>query len=152
MKGDTYYLKSDDGYITHKFVVEADDFQLTGNCYAASSWYGDNSPGDYDFVAGVYCKWDSCTHWYFYGEDYDPEIDNEQDSYYHLCGGYTFLNHIKAMCFVWKLAEQILVKDPHTIHTGNATYIHDEYYEPEKLVKMMEVVLDGCEIIKANLD
>lgn len=144
MIGDTYYLKNDDGYISHKFVVDNDDFYLSGECYAATSWYSNDRPCDWEFVAGVYCGWDSCTHWYFYGE--------EQDSYYYLCGGYTFLNHIKAMCFVWKLAEQILVKDPHTIRTGNATYIHDSYYEPEKLEKLMEVVLDGCEIIKANLD
>ena len=153
MKGDTYYLKNDDGYITHKFVVEDDDFHLVGTCYEAYSWHVDNTPYEYSYIAGVYCKWDACTHWYFHGEDYDPEIeDSDCDSYYHLCGGYTFLNHIKAMCFVWKLAEQILVKDPHTLRTDNATYIHDEYYEPEKLVKLMEVVLDGYEILKANLD
>ena len=153
MKGDVYYLKNkDDRMITHKFEVNSDDFHLDGQCYEVISWEANDKPYEYSFVAGVYCKWDACTHWYFYGEDYKPDAkidEREQDSYYHLCGGYSFMRHITAMCFVWKLAEQIIAKDPWTIKHGNVKYTHDEYYDHERITKMIDVVLDGYEIVKA---
>ena len=152
MKGDIYYLKTkDDGMVTHKFEVDGDDFCLEGRCYEAYSWEMDNTPYEYSFVADVYCKWDACTHWRFYGEDYKPdaEIDEkEQDSYYHLCGGGSFRNHIRAMCFVWKLAEQIIAKDPWTNSNNTAKYVHDEYYDHESIKKLIDLVLDGYEIVK----
>lgn len=153
MKGDIYYLKNkDDGYVTHKFEVDGDDFCLSGKCYEAYSWKMTGEPYEYSFVAGVYCKWDACTHWYFYGEDYNPdaEIDEkEQDSYYHLCGGYSFMRHITAMCFVWKLAEQIIKKVPWTIKHNSAGFVHNEYYDHERIKKLVDLVLDGYEIVKA---
>lgn len=151
MKGDVYYLKDHEGHISHKFVVDDDDFHLEGRCYEAVSWNTDWTPYEYDFVADVYCKWDACTHWYFYGEDYNPDAEldeKEQDSYYHLCGGYSFMNHITAMCFVWKLAEQIISKDPWTIARGNSGFVNDEYYDHERIKQLIEVALNGCEIVK----
>lgn len=152
MKGDIYYLKNRDGEVSHKFEVSDDDFCLSGKCYEAYAWDLNGTPLEYSFVAGVHCKWDACTHWYFYGEDYNPdaEVDEkEQDSYYHLCGGYSFMNHIVAMCFVWKLAEQIITKDPWTIKHGNAGYINDEYYDHERIKQLVDLVLNGYEIVKA---
>ena len=154
MKGDIYYLKNkSDGMVSHKFEVSDDDFCLNGQCYEAYAWELNGAPCEYSFVAGVHCKWDACTHWYFYGEDYKPDVDDinekEQDSYYHLCGGYSFMRHITAMCFVWKLAEQIITKDPWTIKHNNAGYIHDEYYDHERIKQLVDLVLNGYEIVKA---
>lgn len=129
MKGDVYYLKdtTDHNRIAAKFVVENDDYALTGKCYDAVSWYSDGSPCDFHYVADVYCKFDACTHWYFYGEDYDPESGGEKDSYYHLCSTYGFNDHIRCMCFVWKLAHQLVDLDCY--------YFEDEL--TEQLVDMM---------------
>ena len=151
MKGDIYYLKDHNGHISHKFVVDDDDFCLEGRCYEVVTWNADWSPYEYDFVADVYCKWDACSHWRFYGEDYNPDAEldeKEQDSYYHLCGGHSFGNHIRAMCFVWKLAEQTLTKHPRTIATENVGYTHESYYELEYVEQLVEAALNGCEIVK----
>lgn len=130
MKGDVYYLKdtTDHNRIVAKFVVENDDRTLMGDCYSAVSWYSDGSVCDYDYFAGVYCKLDSCTHWYFYGEDYDPELKNEKDSYYHLCGAGCFMEHIRLMCFVWKLA---------SIITGSS----DDYFDNDEIKKLVDTML-----------
>ena len=155
MKGDIYYLKDENGYISHKFVVDGDDFCFEGRCYEVVSWECDYTPYEYDFVADVYCKWDACSHWRFYGEDYNPDAkddEKEQDSYYHLCGGYSFGRHIRAMCFIWKLAEQIISKDPWSIKHKSADYTHKSYYEPDFVKQLIEVALDGCEILKGEPD
>lgn len=151
MKGDTYYLKDKEGLIGYKFVVDSDDFSLSGTCYETYSWDIHGTPFEYSFVANVYCKWDACTHWYFYGEDYNPDAEldeKEQDAYYHLCGGYSFMGHITAMCFVWKLAEQIISKDPWTIRNSISGYTHDEYYDHERIKQLIDLVLNGYEIMK----
>lgn len=148
MKGDIYHLKDRDGMAGFKFVVENDDFCLQGKCYEAYSWLMNGAPYEYHFVAGVYCKWDACTHWYFYGEDYDPETGDDKDSYYHLCGGYSFIGHIIAMCFVWKLAEQIISESEHTKLHSLSGYINDEYYDHARIKQLVELVLNGYEIVK----
>lgn len=151
MKGDVYYLKDrDDGQIGYKFVVEEDDFRLVGKCYEAYSWFVDGTPYEYDYVAGVYCKWDACTHWYFHGEDYVPGINEDKDSYYHLCGGYSFMGHIIAMCFVWKLAEQIISNSEHAKQHNMSGYINDEYFNHERVKQLINLVLNGYEIVKAE--
>lgn len=154
MKGDIYYLRDNTGYISHKFVVDDDDFGFEGECYEGRAWDPDTLiPFEYDYVAGVCCKWDACSHWYFRGEDYNPDDkENEADSYYHLCGGYTFGNHIRAMCFVWKLAEQIISKQPRIIETGNVGYTHESYYEPEYVKQIVDIALKDCEIVKGESD
>ena len=44
-----------------------------------TSWFTDCSHNIYEkkFIAEVHWKWDFCTHWRFYGEDYDdkPKLD-----------------------------------------------------------------------------
>lgn len=146
MKGDIFYLKDPTGEITHKFVIDEDSrFSLVGKCYEAYSWSMSGEPFEYHFSADVYCKWDSCTHWYFYGEDYDPETEYEKDSYYHLCGGYSFMNHITAMCFVWKLSEQLI-----SSNRPKDTYTNGAYYDHERIKKLISTVLEGYEIVKGD--
>lgn len=148
MKGYVYYLKDNNGQIGYKFVVDEDDFRLVGKCYEAYSWDIKGAPCEYSYVAGVYCKWDACTHWYFRGEDYETE--NEADSYYHLCGGYSFMGHITAMCFVWKLAEQIISESEYSKQENMSGYINDEYFDHERIKQLVELVLNGYEIVKGE--
>jgi hypothetical protein len=82
----------------------------------------------------VYAKWDGCSHWYFYGEDYP---DNK-DSYYHICS--SFQNFITIMCFIWKIAGEHNVKD---LKTRNLDTV---YTENEYSLELVDYVLDGYEI------
>ena len=109
---DVYYLKDSEGLVVSKFEVdELRTASIDGKCYEAFSWSLDINDYDsieYHFVADVYCKWDSCTHWWFKGADYDPITKDEHDSYYHLCGAYSFMGHIRSMCFVWYIVGELL--------------------------------------------
>lgn len=44
-----------------------------------------DKPSDEIFFADVWVKWDSCSHFNFYGEDYKTKED-DNNSYYHICG------------------------------------------------------------------
>lgn len=146
---DVYYLKNKEtGYIVGKFVVdEATGFAVFGKCYDAVGWYGPDNPTDWDFLADVYCKWDSCTHWYFYGEDYDPEYEeSEKDSYYHLCAEHTFNSHIRLMCFVWKLVADIMAERGDKPEECERD-ITKNYFELEETRKLVELMLDGFEVV-----
>ena len=80
------------------------------NLYRAVSWNNeDNSVYEKDFVASVYFKWDWCTHWNFYGMDYDPtDKETERDSYYHICGSFSMTQWIKMFAFVRTVMFEVL--------------------------------------------
>lgn len=136
MKGDIYYLKDKDGQSVCRFEVDSDDNALIGDCYLEDS--------SDSYIADVYCKWSACTHWRFNGHDYYPGANAEPDPYYHLCGGYSFMEHVTAMCFVWKLAELIIAEHNPTL----ANDIHESYYDHDRIKRLIEMVLDGYEIVK----
>lgn len=138
---DVYYLKNASGHNVYKFVVTNNDGGLMGTCYKGDGW-----DSGYGFLCDVYCKQDSCTHWNFYGEDYTHGITEKPDSYYHLCGSWDFMEHIIGMCFIWKLAEQILEER----YPNRVTDIHGCYYDNGWIEKMIEFVLYGYEIVKGE--
>lgn len=122
----TYYLKDKEFCIVAKFeVTNLRSGSLDGVCYEAIEWSGVDFKDvvQWSFVADIYFKFDSCTHWWFYGEDYDPQTKNEKDSYYHLCGCHSFTSHIRDMCFAWKVAADILSS------ADGSDYSRDVYYE-----------------------
>lgn len=148
-KGDVYYLMDSTGLIVAKF--EQDDDFMSGKCYECTSWElnDDGSytkPCEWLFVTQVCCRWDGCTHWYFYGEESEkkPFI---ADSYYHLCGGFSFANHIRFMCFVWKLAPMIISE-----YQENIEYTNDEYCGGEEVNKLINLMLKGYTIKKGEED
>lgn len=146
-KGDIYYLKRDLGNeIVGKFEIT--DFvpmvpydepcSVTGICSRVVTWTADTPhiPLEYEFVAHVYCKWDSCTHWNFFGEDHFDDED-AHNSYYHLCGAHCFADHIRMLCFVWKLMAILM---PSSM---------DEYLEEsQEIGDIIPLMLDGYSIIK----
>lgn len=150
MKGDTYYLKNTStGYVAGVFVVDkADQFAVFGTCYEPVSWDIDtHEPYETYYLADVYCKWDSCTHWYFRGEDYDPYLKTEEDSYYHLCSEFSFNTHIRLMCFVWKLVSRIMTAE--RILEGQEG-VEDNYFKKEEIKALMLLMLDGYEIVSVG--
>ena len=145
---DTYYLVDEmDDSIVGKFEVDtADDCHVTGNCYSATAWTSDNQPIEWGFVSDVYCKWDSCTHWNFRGEDYDPEINKNEpgNNYYHLCGEEVFINHIRMMCFVWMVVTIIMEK-----YRQDRVVSH-QYLEDDNTALLVHSLLNGYKIESAE--
>lgn len=137
MKGDRYFLKHKSGRIIANFVVENDDGCLMGKCYEEDT--------DEMFIANVYCKADSCTHWRFYGEDYRDDVKSDIDPYYHLCGSHCFTHHITAMCFVWRLASKLISNSM----PDQAVQIHSCCFDHERIQKLVNLMLDDYEIVKS---
>lgn len=143
---ETYILRdTQSGFIHSKYEVSVrHEAYIEGVCYAAAGWESDGTPVNWEFVADTYCKAVACTHWYFFGEDYDPESKAEDNGcfYYHLCGGYSFMNHLISMCFVWKLMATLLGET-----RGYAT---DSYYDHERIKQVINSVLYGYVIEKVD--
>lgn len=145
-KGDVYYLKRDlDGEIVGRFEIEDaipsitsdEPCSVTGICSLVICWSADHKiPLDWEFVAAVYCKWDGCTHWNFYGEDHFDDED-EHNAYYHLCGSYCFADHIRMICFVWKLMATLM-----------PSYADEYYYDSQEVRDLIPIMLDGYSIVK----
>ena len=114
---DKVALYDDEGCPTHIITKIADrnlelNFKLEEvNGYFESKDGKFTVPTDTSFISSGVIKWDSCSHWYFYGEDYkkgDPK--SKEDSYYHLCGFHSYLNHIIGLLFAFKVAS-IYIED-----------------------------------------
>ena len=140
----TYYLKDKDGYIIAKFEMVDDYF--SGDCYECVGWQHDGkSPCEWHYHSEMFAKFDGCTHWYFKGEDYNKENEEGNcdgiDSYYHLCGSDCFENHIRFMCFVWKIAGNY-----HKERLLEESLLID-YTKKEYDSELVDYVLKGYEII-----
>lgn len=85
------------------------DFKL----WAVDSWNdtnGDKQIYEKHFVANVFWKFDNCTHWNFYGMNYDPELPDEDinPGYYHICGSFFMTRWMLMFPFVRKVMNEIL--------------------------------------------
>lgn len=145
-KGDVYQLRDKEtGYIDAIFeITRAGSASLDGILKEVTCWDSDDkTPIEYDFIADIYFKWDSCTHWWFRGEDYiytgDDTTKGDIDGYYHLCGPQCFMSHIRNMCFAWKVAGELLA-DPR--ETGD----HLNEYDPKYIKELTELMLKDYEI------
>lgn len=106
---------------------------LEGDLYNVSSW-SDGEPSDLEYVSSVYIKRDACSHFWFKGEDYDPGVNENIDSYYHICGAYSYKNFMRAMGFAYKLLTELV-----------------DSYDKEEFDEIMEVnskLLEGYKIEK----
>lgn len=97
-----YYLKDEDGYIVSKIELLEKDF-FVAKVYECYEWDMNKNPINWDFHSEVIIKYDACSSWNFYGENYESEKD-EINGYYHLCDSpHTF---VIIMSFVWKVAKK----------------------------------------------
>ena len=150
MNKDVYYLKDSTGCIVSSFAVEkATHASVNGKCHIINSWTSDGEPVNGEFFADVYCKWDSCTHWNFCGEDFDADCPDELiDAYYHLCGSHSFLNHVRAMCFVWKLVADIMAELSKLPDDPYDPRIIEEYFDSDDIADLCDLMLKGYTIEK----
>ena len=138
MVGDVYQLKDKNGFVRAEFTIaEESDHSIIGTCQTVVGWINKKKPVEYQFFAKVYFKWDACTHWWFYGANYDSEVSNKPDGYYHLCGPIDTVNHITTMCFLWKLIPT-LIKDAES----------DWYTKDKDLNKIIDLALTDYTIDK----
>lgn len=136
-----YILKSKKDLLPVSYIIyDTDKNDLT--CYEVNGWTSDENgkfivPSDISYVAGVYARFDGCTHWYFRGEDYRPEDGRDFDSYYHICGPYCLKNMMTHMCFIWEVAAR-----EHIEHRK------DFYDDLESLNKIRDLILAEYEIVE----
>lgn len=116
---------------------------LNGILLEATSWRSDNLkdyeiPSDTEFIASIYIKWDGCSHWRFYGQDYmnDEEHEDDKDPYYHICGFDSYIKFMRSMVFAYQLAIDKL---------GDNFDKHYEIPEYEQFKQSINL-LDGYEI------
>lgn len=100
------------------YVIDINKIGDEKSCADFTAWQVDswddtnNNKQIYEkhFVANVYWKFDNCTHWNFYGMDYDPE-DKDNDinpAYYHICGSFFMTRWMIMFAFVRKVMNEIL--------------------------------------------
>ena len=131
-----YYLKDSDEYPIFEVEIEKlDEYFCDFTIYKATSWDNDSFHNIYEknFIAKVHWKWDFCTHWRFYGEDYDKYLGDaaEKDSYYPICSDHS--DYIRMFAFIRKLMYALLGDE------------QDWYNDKDK--ELDELVLKGFEIV-----
>ena len=101
-----YLIKKSDGFIVGKLNL-TNDYETALSCdvYSAIAWDGQTlEPTEYDFAFHAGIKWDGCSHFNFYGQDY-VDNDSEKDSYYHLCGVDNYYSMFSLMLFAKECAK-----------------------------------------------
>lgn len=100
-----FRLIDKDGYCKSEFrCSRMSEASIEGELYNVTGWSADDKKSDleYEFVSNAYIKWDACSHFRFYGEDYKEE--KVADSYYHICGDSGYFDFMRAIAFVFKVA------------------------------------------------
>lgn len=130
-------------FIDYEKITDIKLYTVTGT--------SDGEICSYHFIADIYAKSDSCTHWNFYGEDYDcNDEDSDGDSYYHICGPHCLEDIFLAMTFAWEVCRRIngemLKKEGwSTVHCDAA------YRNSPKINKMIEKMLEDFEIEETKI-
>lgn len=96
--------------------TKASPYSIEGDIQIVTAWNAtDSVPYQTSYFANVFAKWDGCSHFYFYGGDYDN--DKEKDSYYHICGIPDYIQHMRMYVFIYEVMvehvgyEKILEKE-----------------------------------------
>lgn len=93
-------VDTDTGFAVGQIDFTMDDGYFVFKSYEPHSWDNENHVTDKSFFAKGSVKWDACSHFTFDGEDYP----RDNDSYYHICGVYHYINHMRMMQFILEVA------------------------------------------------
>lgn len=113
-----------------------DNSSYKARLYEVTRWEDKFVEYESGFIAEIFFKWDACTHWNFYGEDYIP-TDENTDSYYHICGTHCFCDHIRAMCFAWKVMMFIKANEQSDYIESVLEYYWNDNKEIQTLIDFM---------------
>lgn len=96
-------IDMEDGARIIAYYNRKNDYPLSadGEIHIVTAWNLDDSPYHTDFFAEMFVKWDGCSHFYFYGDDYLNT--KKADSYYHICGAYDLVNHMRMLVFAYEV-------------------------------------------------
>lgn len=134
-------------------VTDLSETSVSGDCYTVSGWDADSkAAADFDFFSNVFCKWDACTHWRFYGEDFEKEDPKETISnYYHICGADTLVNHVRCMLFIWNVVTMCMKSEAGMNKKLQMELA--EWYESDTILnKIVEIVKEGYSIVECAAD
>lgn len=100
-------------------IRQTDDWEysLSGIISLVTSWSLDGTYGE-EFLARCGIKWDGCSHFWYYGQDYP--YDEEVYPYYHECGLNEYYKQFVAKLFAFEVAKHYM-KD-------NAKHMDDDLY------------------------
>jgi hypothetical protein len=69
------------------------------------------------YVTSGKVKFDLCSHFYYTGED--SFVEEEADSYYHVCGDYSYLTMIITQCAILHIAKELFEKNGTHFNCGD---------------------------------
>lgn len=117
-------------------VFNVDTVEHTGVCKRGRAWEIDHPvPFEWELVAEIYFRFDGCTHWHFWGEDWEG-TEETADSYYHICGSTCLLSMMRYMAFVWTVCGKL----------QNEWSREEFYLDDKRLNHLIESALEGYEI------
>ena len=103
----------DNGQVDFEIHIhESNKSSISGRIMEVTAWMSDyrgnyEIPDNYNFIADFHIKWDMCSHFWFKGQDTDISLEEDKrnhDSYYHICGGYCYVNFFRAIAFALEVA------------------------------------------------
>jgi hypothetical protein len=89
-----------------------------------------------EFLTSFYIKWDGCSHFYFTGEDSLQHKEEENDSYYHICGAYSYIIMVNTLLASLAIAEKLIknAEDLSCDYSNALMKVFDDHY----LIKEVE--------------
>lgn len=82
------------------------------------SWKSENNKNvRVQYVTSGSVKFDLCSHFYYTGED--SFIEKEPDSYYHVCGDYSYRTMIITQCAILHIAKEVFEKNGTRFNCGD---------------------------------
>ena len=100
------------------------------------------------YVTSAKVKFDLCSHFYYTGEDSFTEEEN--DSYYHVCGEFSYLKMIITQCAILHIAKDLITKNGGHFNCGEGFGVELQRFMDvfEKDYEVTEIDLNEYNIVK----
>ena len=100
-------VDSEYNWVSHEIRInDHNNAYVNGELYLVNGTNINGVPLGYSFIGNFSIKFDLCSHWYFKGEDF-KETD-EHDSYYHICGGDSYIDFMTGIAFAVEVSKILL--------------------------------------------
>lgn len=123
-------------------VVMNDQCYVEMTVVEPCSWDANNHKNvAVQYITSAKVKFDLCSHFYYTGEDTFTEEEN--DSYYHVCGEFSYLKMIVTQCAVLHIAKDLITKNGGHFNCGEGFCA--------ELQRFMEIFEKEYEVTEINL-